>query len=486
MPETRRVHDSLGELDIPSDAYYGAQTARAIANFPISGLRLPPSFIRAQALIKWAAAKAHADLGAMEEQKANAICQAAEEVMAGTFDEWFQVDVYQAGAGTSQNMNANEVIASRAAEILGGERGETSLVHPNDDVNQSQSTNDTIHVAMQIAGVDRLEHGLIPALQKLVASLEKQSRAFADVVKSGRTHLQDAVPMRLGDEFSAYADNLRRHIRWIRQATDSLLELGLGGNAVGTGINTPEGFAETAIGYIAEKSGFEFQLAPNPFTFNQNPDEVVYTSGVLRSLSFALQRIANDLRLLSSGPRTGLGEIQLPAVQPGSSIMPGKVNPVMAEMLNMVCFQVQGCDTTVAQAGGAGQLELNVMMPVMAGNFLHEIDILTNAIDVFATRCIDGIVADEAQCLSYAERSLSLATALNTEVGYETASKVVKEALANNASLREAGEALGLSKEALARALDVKSLSQVVTRRRPPSDRFHLDHGRPIDPESND
>ncbi|MCL6515723.1 aspartate ammonia-lyase [Alicyclobacillus sp.] len=462
--ETRIVRDSLGELEVPAEAYYGAQTARAMDNFPISGLRLPRAFIRAQGIVKWAAARAHAQLGALDARKADAICRAAEEVIRGDLDDWFRVDVYQAGAGTSQNMNANEVIAARAAELLGGARGDTRLVHPNDDVNMSQSTNDTIHIAMNIAAVEELAHRLDPALADLEQALREKAAAFGDIVKSGRTHLQDAVPMRLGDEFAAWADNLARHRRWVEQAAGDLLAIGFGGNAIGTGINTPPGFAELAVRHVAEYTGLSFRLPANPFTFNQNPDEVVWVSAALRNLALALQRIANDLRLLSSGPRTGLAEITLPAVQPGSSIMPGKVNPVMAEMLNMVVFQVLGCDTTIAQAGGAGQLELNVMMPVMAANLLHEIAILTNAVRVFTDRCVRGITADAERCRAYAERSLSLATALNTVVGYDTAAKVVKHALAHDTSLLEAGRALGVDEAALQRALDVNRLSLVTPR----------------------
>ncbi|MCL6599086.1 MAG: aspartate ammonia-lyase [Alicyclobacillus macrosporangiidus] len=462
--QTRIVRDSLGELEVPADAYYGAQTARAIDNFPISGLRLPRAFIRAQGIVKWAAARAHQALGAMDPKKANAICMAAEEVIRGDLDDWFRVDVYQAGAGTSQNMNANEVIAARAAELLGGARGDTGLVHPNDDVNKSQSTNDTIHVAMNIAAMELLAHRLDPALARLEQALRDKALAFRGIVKSGRTHLQDAVPMRLGDEFAAWADNVARHRRWVEQAAANLLAIGFGGNAVGTGINTPPGFAELAVQFVAQYTGLAFRLPENSFTFNQNPDEAVWVSAALRNLALALQRIANDLRLLSSGPRTGLAEITLPAVQPGSSIMPGKVNPVMAEMLNMVAFQVQGCDTTIAQAGGAGQLELNVMMPVMAANLLHEIEILTNAVTVFTDRCVQGITADAARCRAYAERSLSLATALNTVVGYDTAAKVVKHALAHDTSLLEAGLALGIDESALRHALDVDHLSVVVPR----------------------
>ncbi|WP_245628929.1 class II fumarate hydratase [Alicyclobacillus shizuokensis] len=476
MTETTRIaRDSLGELRIPQSAYYGAQTARAMENFPISGLRLPRAFIRAQGIIKWAAAQAHAQLGVMDGRKANAICQAALEVIDGKLDDQFQVDVYQAGAGTSQNMNANEVIASRAAELLGGARGDYNLVHPNDDVNRSQSTNDTIHAAMQIAGMELLAHRLDPALAQLAQALRQKGQEFAGVVKSGRTHLQDAVPMRLGDEFFAYAHNVERHRRWLEQAAANLLEIGLGGNAVGTGINTPAGFAEVATRNVAEFTGLGFRLAENPFTFNQNPDEVVWVSAALRNLALALQRIANDLRLLASGPRTGLAEIELPAVQPGSSIMPGKVNPVMAEMLNMVAFQVQGCDAAIAQAGGAGQLELNVMMPVMAANFLHEIHILATATEAFTTKCVRGIVAHADRCRAYAEHSLSLATALNVELGYDTAARIVKHALAHSLSLREAAIQVGIQPSVIDRALDIDRLSQVAPRTVTPDAAIPLD-----------
>lgn len=466
----RSVRDSLGELSIPADAYYGAQTARAMHNFPISGLRLPPSFIRAQGIIKWAAAKAHADLGVLDDRIADAICQAAQDVIAGRLDSSFPIDIYQAGAGTSQNMNANEVIASRAAELLGGARGDTTLVHPNDHVNKSQSTNDTIHVAMQVAGMELLAHRLDPALARLQAALTERADRFGQIVKAGRTHLQDAVPLRLGDEFSGWADNIRRHRLWLEQAGAALLFIGLGGNAVGTGINTPPGFAERSVAYVAQATGMAFRLASHPFSYQQNPDEIVFVSGVLRSLALALQRIANDIRLLASGPRTGLAELKLPAVQPGSSIMPGKVNPVLAEMLNMVAYQVQGCDTTVAQAGGAGQLELNVMMPVMAANFLHEITILASAVETFASRCVAGITADEVRCRTYAEHTLALATALNVEIGYDAAAAVVKRALADNTSLRAAGVAMGVDPTLLVQALDVDQLSQVVPRRIPVDD----------------
>ncbi|GMA49533.1 class II fumarate hydratase [Alicyclobacillus contaminans] len=467
MENTRTVRDALGELQIPAEAYYGAQTARAAANFPISGLRLPRAFIRAQGIVKWAAANAHKALGVMEARKANAICAAAQEVIDGRWDAQFIVDVYQAGAGTSQNMNANEVIAARAAELLGGQRGDTRLVHPNDDVNQSQSTNDTIHVAMNIAGLDLLAQRLNPALLILEQALQNKAAEFQSIVKAGRTHLQDAVPLRLGDEFGAYAENIRRHRLWLETAAASLLDIGMGGNAVGTGINTPPGFAELAVSFVRQYTGLAFRLASNPFTFHQNPDEVAWVSGALRNLALALQRIANDLRLLASGPRTGLGELQLPAVQPGSSIMPGKINPVMAEMLNMVVHQVLGCDMAITQAAGAGQLELNVMMPVMAANFLFEIEILTNAVNTFTERCVRGITAHPDTCRHHAERSLALATALNTAVGYDAASDIVKHAMQHNLTLREAALQRGVPEAALARALDVEALSLVTPRTLP-------------------
>jgi len=463
--ETRIVSDSLGPLEIPLHAYYGAQTARAMENFPISGLRLPSAFIRAQAIVKWACAKAHETLGVLDAQKAGAICAAADEVIAGKLDAWFVVDVYQAGAGTSQNMNANEVIAARAAELLGYDRGDVNAIHPNDDVNKSQSTNDTIHVAMQIAGMTLLTTELDPALATLQQALADKGQQFMSIVKSGRTHLQDAVPMRLGDEFLAYADNVARHRLWLAQAATSLLFIGLGGNAVGTGINTPPGFAELAVQNVSDKTRLNFQLPKNAFAFNQNPDEVVYVSAVLRCVASAVNRIANDLRLLASGPRTGFAEIQLPVVQPGSSIMPGKVNPVMAEMMNMIAYQVMGCDSAVAQAGAAGQLELNVMMPVIAANFLHEINILATGCNAFAEKCVQGITADEQRCTMYAENSLSLATALNVELGYDVAAQVVKYALAHDSSLRTACTALDVPEAAAQRALDVHTLSIPVERR---------------------
>lgn len=467
-PNTRTVHDSLGTLQVPADAYYGAQTARAMYNFPISGLHFPHQFIQAQALIKWAAAKAHRELGVMQGLVSDAICQAADEVIAGRFSNWFPIDIYQAGAGTSQNMNVNEVIATRATEILRNSGATGDDIHPNDHVNQSQSTNDTFHAAINIAGVDALATQLDPSLAELEKALARLATETENVIKSGRTHLQDAVPMRLGDEFLGYAENIRRQRRWLEQAASQLLFLGLGGNAVGTGINTPPGFGGLAIHFLAQRTGYAFTLAPNAFTFNQNPDEVVYVSGVLRSVAGALGRIANDLRLLSSGPRTGLGELEFPAVQPGSSIMPGKVNPVLAEMLNMVVFQVNGCCQTVSDAGGAGQLELNVMMPVMVSNFLHAIHILANATRQFSRLALQDLHINVTACRQHAETSLSLATALNTAIGYESAAKVVKHALENHLSLLDACRQLGVEEATAVRALDVDHLARPVSQHWPP------------------
>lgn len=484
MKERRIVHDSLGQMEIPADAYYGAQTARALRNFPISGLRLPPIFVEAQALIKWAAAKAHAHLHALSPELAAAICQAADEVIAGQWNQWFQVDIYQAGAGTSQNMNVNEVIATRASEILRGTREEPLAVHPNDHVNKSQSTNDTIHAAMNLSMLLTHQRLVDPSLAILETTLAKVAHQAGSAVKAGRTHLQDAVPMRIADSFLAYAENIRRHRVWLNEASSALAVLGLGGNAVGTGINTPPGFAEQAITYLAERTQLPLCLPVNPFTFNQNPDEVVYYGNILQRTAEAIGRIANDLRLLASGPRTGLAEIEFPAVQPGSSIMPGKVNPVMAEMMNMVVFQVQGCQSTIALAGSAGQLELNVMMPVMAANALHAMTILANAVKQFAEQGVAGLILHTDVSRHYAESSLSLATALNVAIGYERAAAVVHQALINNCSLLEAGQQLGLDSHLLQSALDIDRLAVPVSRYLPKS-RSDMESNHPTTPEPN-
>lgn len=457
--EFRISRDSLGEVRVPADAYYGPQTERAKHNFPISGLRLPFRFIRAQGIIKRAAAIANRDVGELDTEKAAAIIQAAEEVIKGKFNIHFVVDVYQAGAGTSQNMNANEVIANRACEILGGKRGDVSLVHPNDHVNMAQSTNDTIHVAMNIAAMEAITSDLLPNLLHFEEELFKKAEEWDSVLKSGRTHLQDAVPMRLGQEFAGYAHAVRMRREMLEKVSGRLLLIGLGGNAVGTGINAHPDYSEKAIAEIARFTGLNFKKPDNYFTFVQNPDAAVEVSGQLRALAVTVMKIANDLRLLSSGPRTGLAEIRLPAVQPGSSIMPGKVNPVMAEMMNMICYQVLGCDMTVASAGSASQLELNVMMPVMAYNLLHEINILAAGLGVFTDKCIAGMEADTDRCLQYAEMSTSVATALNPLIGYDKAAEIAKKAYAERKTVREVAISEGIAEEQLADYLNLRQMT---------------------------
>ncbi|BCJ88421.1 class II fumarate hydratase [Effusibacillus dendaii] len=457
--KVRISKDSLGEVKVPASAYYGAQTERARQNFPISGLYLPPRFIRAQGIIKRAAAIANRDVGELDREKANAIIQAAEEVIHGKWNDQFVVDVYQAGAGTSQNMNANEVIANRACELLGGERGDTSLVHPNDHVNMAQSTNDTIHVAINISAMEAITHDLLPSLRHLEDELNEKAKQWDPIIKSGRTHLQDAVPMRLGQEFSGYATAVQMRREMIEQVSRRLLLIGLGGNAVGTGINAHPEYSERAIAEIAKFTGLPFQKPRNFFTFVQNPDAAVEISGQLRALAVTLMKIANDIRLLASGPRTGFAEIQLPAVQPGSSIMPGKVNPVLAEMMNMICYQVLGCDMTVSSAGSASQLELNVMMPVIAYNLLHEINILATGVRAFTDRCIVGMEANEERCRYYAEMSTSVATALNPLIGYDKAAELAKQSFRENKTVREAARETGISEQDLDKYLDLREMT---------------------------
>lgn len=456
----RTDHDSLGDIQVPVEAYWGPQTQRAVENFPISGLRLQPAFIRAQAIIKRACAKANMELGQISKEIGQAIVHAAEEILDGRLMDQFVVDVYQAGAGTSQNMNANEVIANRANEILGGKKGDYKRVHPNDHVNRGQSTNDTIPTAIHISALEEITHKLLPALQELGQALRKKAKEFDHIVKSGRTHLQDAVPMRLGQEFGAYARMMELGIKRVETASQDLKELALGGNAVGTGINTPTGYKELAIKYINEVTKLDFRPAEDLFEAIQNRDAIVNVSGALRTVATSLIKIADDLRLLASGPKTGLNEIVLPAVQPGSSIMPGKVNPVLAEMLNMVCYGVLGCDHVVSRAGQAGQLELNVMMPVMAYNVLHAIHILSTGVKAFTARCVRGITANEEICKRYAESTPQVVTALSPFIGYEKAAEVLKEALAKNKTIREVVlEKKLLNPEKLEEALDLRRLT---------------------------
>ncbi|WP_053960567.1 class II fumarate hydratase [Sulfobacillus thermosulfidooxidans] len=460
MEPYRLSHDSLGEVKVPQDAYWGPQTQRAIENFPISGLRLPRRFIRAQGIIKWAAAKANADVGALPERIAQAIMKAADEVISGMWDQQFVVDVYQAGAGTSQNMNANEVIAHRAQQLLGGQIGDVHLVHPNDHVNMAQSTNDTIHVAIHIAGAEAIVHDLVPAIRRAEDTLRTKQHLWMNVVKSGRTHLQDAVPMRLGQEIGGYVGALSYWRNALETGVEKLYGIGLGGNAVGTGINAHPEYKNRATQYVAEKTGLPFHQPENMFTFIQNLDAVLEVSGLVRGLATAVGKIANDLRLLSSGPRTGLAELKLPAVQPGSSIMPGKVNPVMAEMMNMICYQVMGNDTTVQQAVAGAQLELNVMMPVIAYNFLQAIHILSNGLDAFTNKALKGLEADVDRITGYVEMNTALATALNPYIGYDQAAEVAKTAFREGKTVRQVvREKNLLSEEQLNEALDLERIT---------------------------
>lgn len=434
--QMRIEKDSLGTLEVPAAAYYGAQTARAVINFPISGQRAHPDFIWASAATKYATAKANQELGLISKERGFAIMSAAQEVMAGKFNDQFVVDVYQAGAGTSHHMNTNEVIANRAIEMLGGQRGEYKLIHPNDHVNFGQSTNDVFPTAMRIAILKAVPR-LLDTLVQLENALQQKSVEFADVIKSGRTHLQDAVPVTLGQEFEAYAKAIHKARQAILSAADDLKELGIGGSAVGSGLNTHPNYRDRVVEYLGQLLALKLSASDNLFEAMQSMRPFAAFSGALRECALELTRIANDVRLLSSGPNTGLNEIMLPPVQPGSSIMPGKVNPVMAEMLNMVCFQVIGNDATVALSVQAGQLELNVMMPVIIWNILHSMEILGNAVAVFVSRCIVGIRANREVCYENFANSLGLATVLNVIVGYEKAADVMKEALGSHKTVIE-------------------------------------------------
>jgi aspartate ammonia-lyase len=432
----RTERDPLGEWNVPADAYYGIQTARAVDNFPISGLRAPADLVTATVAIKKAAAEANAALGRLDQQVARAIVAAADEILAGQLRDQFVVDVYQAGAGTSHNMNANEVLANRAAEILGEPRGTYRRVHPNDHVNMGQSTNDVFPAATRIALLMGAAP-LVASAQALSDSLAAKADAFAGIVKTGRTHLQDAVPITLGQEFAGYADCVRRGAEDVAAASEQLRELNVGATAVGTGLNAGDDFRRLVIAAIARETGLPVTPASNLFRVTQSMGDVLAYSGAMRRLAVEVGKVANDLRLLSMGPRAGLAEISLPAVQPGSSIMPGKVNPSVPEMANQVCFQVMGCDATVSLACEAGQLELNVMMPVIAWNALHAATILREAMKVLRTRCVDGIVANEARARELLERSTATATALSPYLGYAQTAELAKESVATGKTIRE-------------------------------------------------
>jgi fumarate hydratase class II len=441
-------------MQVPASAYYGAQTARAIENFPISNLRFPRSFIRALGLIKKHAALTNQELGGLKPEIADAIVKAAQEVADGKWDDEFVLDIFQTGSGTSTNMNANEVIANRAIELLGGKRGE-KLVHPNDHVNRGQSSNDVIPTAMHVAALDGIEHSLIPALEELHKALAGKAQEFHDVLKIGRTHLQDATPIRLGQEFSGYASQVQHGIARLRAAQKDLGELALGGTAVGTGINTHPAFARRTIARLASETKLTMCEAPNHFEAQGGKDAVVEASGALKTLAVSLIKIANDIRLLGSGPRLGLGELRLPATQPGSSIMPGKVNPVMCEMLLQVCTQVLGNDTSITFGGSFGNFELNVMMPVMTHNLLEAIELLAKGSQVFARRCVSGLEADREKCNGNLELSLSNCTILAPVIGYDKAAKIAKVAFQTNRTIRQvAAEMSGLDAARLNELLD--------------------------------
>src|SRR5687768_414522 len=432
----RLERDPLGPVKVPEDAYYGAQTARAVENFPISGMRPHPALVRATIVIKLAAADANGALGRLPKETAGAISRAAREVLEGALRDQFLVDVYQAGAGTSHNMNANEVLANRAEEILGGRRGQYARVHPNDHVNMGQSTNDVFPTATRLAIL--IHHtALIDAARDFARALESHAARWKRVLKTGRTHLQDAVPITLGQEFSGWAANVRVAIEDLEYAAARLHELNLGATAVGTGLNAGTDFTTAAIENIARETGFDVRPAANRFRVTQSMGDVSAWSAAMRRLALETAKIASDLRLLASGPRAGIAEIVLPAVQPGSSIMPGKVNPSIPEMVNQVCYQVYGCDAAIAAAADAGQLELNVMMPVIAWNALHASAIFTNTLVVFRERCLDGLEADEARCRELLDRSTALATALSPYIGYAATAQIAKESVATGRPIRE-------------------------------------------------
>lgn len=458
MTEYRIEHDTMGEVRVPVDALYAAQTQRAVENFPISGRGLSSHHIAALGQIKRAAAIANAELGVLDKAISEAIVSAADEVIAGQHDEQFPIDVFQTGSGTSSNMNTNEVVATLASQRLGAK------VHPNDHVNASQSSNDVFPSSIHIAAVQAVHDTLIPGLEVLASSLEAKAVEFADIVKSGRTHLMDATPITLGQEFSGYATQIRYGIARVKAALPRLCELPLGGTAVGTGINTPPGFSARVIELIAEHTGTPLVEAHNHFEAQAAQDSLVETSGALRTIAVSLVKIANDLRWMGSGPRTGIGEIALPDLQPGSSIMPGKVNPVLPEATVMVAAQVIGNDAAIAFAGAQGNFDLLVMLPVMARNLLESITLVGNVSRTLAERCVDGIVANVDRCLQLAESSPSIVTPLNRIIGYEAAAKIAKHSVKKNLTVADAVRDLGyvergeISEEQLAKALDVTTM----------------------------
>ncbi len=433
--EYRIERDSLGEIQVPQTALYGGQTQRAVINFPISGLRPWRAFIWSIASVKRAAAEVNRELGLLDEDRAQAIIQAAQEVIEGRWDDQFVVDPFQAGAGTSHNMNANEVIANRATQLLGGEPGQYR-VHPNDHVNMSQSTNDTIPTAIRLGALWRLDE-LLGAVESLAAALGQKAGEFDDIVKSGRTHLQDAVPVRLGQEFGAYARAVERDAERIRRSAEGLRRLGIGGTATGSGLNAPPEYHTRMVQRLSELTGLTLYASDNLFESMQSMADVTDFSAALRTLAISLTRIANDFRLLASGPSTGLDELHLPAVQPGSSIMPGKVNPVMPEMLDMAMFHIQGCDLTISLAAQAGQLELNVMMPVIAHNLFEMMQVMIGSVSAFTEKCVRGLQANRQRAEGWLEKNAIIVTALNPLIGYAAGAALVKDAVANQCDVRQ-------------------------------------------------
>ena len=460
MAQTRIERDPLGELPVPTEALWGIQTERARQNFPISNLRPLPAFVDAVVWIKKAAALTHRETGRLDKKLADAIIAAADEVLAGGHRDQFVVDPYQAGAGTSHNMNVNEVLANRANELLGSKRGEYKPVHPNDHVNMAQSTNDVIPTAIRLGALSQLA-ALAEALTRLGRAFLAKGKAFDAIVKSGRTHLQDATPVRLGQEFTAWGHTVERNRDRIARSADDLRDLGIGGTAVGTGLNAEPEYPPLMIKHLRAITGVELREGKDRVQLMQSLGDAAGFSGTVRTYAADLGKIASDLRLLASGPRTGFAELMLPAVQPGSSIMPGKVNPSIPEMVNQVCFQVLGNDVTVATSAEAGQLELNVMMPVIAHNILFSMMILTNASRVLAERCVDGIEADQAQCEYWLERSPALVTALAPKIGYAEAAKLAKEAVAKNVTVRQLVQEKGLLKgKELDEVLDLRAMTE--------------------------
>jgi len=458
---TRTETDSLGDVQVPEDAYYGAQTQRARENFPISDLRIPRSFIRAIGLVKWSASRANQQLNLLDSEKAEAIQQASREVIEGEHDDQFVVDIFQTGSGTSSNMNANEVISNRAIEILGGQLGSREPIHPNDHVNMGQSSNDVIPTSIHVAGVESIENRLMPALQALCGVFLEKAEEFDDVVKTGRTHLQDATPVRLGQEFSGYASQIEHGLDRLRRVLPELKELAIGGTAVGTGLNRPEKFPATLIGFLNQETGLDFMEASNHFEAQGGRDAIVSAHGSLKTIAVSLMKIANDIRWASSGPRAGLGELEIDPVQPGSSIMPGKINPVIAESVCQVAAQVIGNDAAITTGGQAGNFELNVMKPIMAHNLLQSIDLLTTTAKNFRERCLEPLTANKEHCEEMVERGLALCTALAPHIGYDRASDISKKAYKEDKTIREVCRELEiLPEDELAEILNAASMTE--------------------------